>query len=109
MALKRFKFELNDLCVMAILKEGDSYGYQINQELMEVLDMSESTLYPILKKLEKQGNVSSYSQEHGGRLRRYCSLTAEGKERLEEAAAQWKSLRDWLDSKFEEGVAHEQG
>ena len=104
----KFMYELNDFCVMAILCKGASYGYQINQELLEVLDMSESTLYPILKKLEKQGVVESYSSEHGGRLRRYCKLTEHGNITIENAKRQWKALRDWVDTKFEEESKNEQ-
>jgi PadR family transcriptional regulator PadR len=108
LADSKFMYELNDFCVIAILSKGDSYGYQINQELLEVLDMSESTLYPILKKLEKQGNVESYSSEHGGRLRRYCKLTEQGKLTVESAKLQWQALRDWIDTKFEEESTNEQ-
>ena len=104
----KLRFELTDLCVLAILSGGDSYGYEINQQLITVLDISESTLYPILKKLEKQGIIRSYSREHGGRLRRYCALTPLGKSAVEDAKAQWRSLRDWIDGKLEEGDANEQ-
>ncbi len=107
MAERKFKFELNDLCVMAILAIHDSYGYEINQQLLEVLDVSESTLYPILRKLEKQGIVRSYSREHGGRLRRYCTLTPDGRRVFAEAAGQWRTLRDWIDAKLGEGLGHE--
>lgn len=100
MSNEKFKYELNDLCIMAILAQGDSYGYQINQELLEVLDMSESTLYPALKKLERQGILQSYSREHGGRLRRYCRLTPGGLRVLGEAKIEWQALRDWIDSKL---------
>lgn len=106
---QKFSHELNDFCVMAILNKGDSYGYQINQMLLEVLDMSESTLYPVLRKLERQGIVESYSREHGGRLRRYCRLTPGGCRVLEEAKLQWHTLKQWVDEKLEEDSGHEQG
>jgi PadR family transcriptional regulator PadR len=101
----RFNFELSDMCVIAILAGGDSYGYQINQELLEVLEMSESSLYPILKKFERQGIVEGYSREQGGRLRRYYKLTAEGSKTLENAKVQWVALRQWLDTKLVNGGA----
>ena len=107
----RFNFELSDLCVIAILAGGDSYGYQINQELLEVMEMSESSLYPILKKFERQGIVEGYSIEQGGRLRRYYRLTQNGRLTLEDARRKWSALRNWLDKKFENGEAenNEQG
>lgn len=92
---------------MAILAINDSYGYELNQQLLEVLDVSESTLYPVLRKLEREGLIRSYSSEHGGRLRRYCSITEEGKVALEDAKAQWKALRDWIEAKFEEAGTNE--
>ncbi|MDR3551860.1 MAG: PadR family transcriptional regulator [Clostridia bacterium] len=108
MASDKFTYELNDFCVMAILSKGESYGYQINQELLEVLDMSESTLYPVLRKLERQGIVQSYSAEHGGRLRRYCRLTPGGLRVFEEAKRQWRALKEWVDNKLGEGSGNEQ-
>ena len=96
----RFDYELSDLCVMAILSDGDSYGYEMNQELLEVLEMSESSLYPILKKFERQGIVEGYSREQGGRLRRYYRLTPAGRATLEDAKTKWAALRQWLDRKL---------
>ncbi len=101
MAVTRFTFELSDLCVIAILSRGDSYGYEINQELLAVIEMSESSLYPILRKFERQGVVDSYSLEQGGRLRRYYRLTPLGRQLYEDAKTQWAALRQWLDKKFE--------
>lgn len=98
---KKFGFELSDLCVLAILSDGDSYGYEINQELLEIMEMSESSLYPILKKFERQGIVEGYSREYAGRLRRYYRLTDIGFTTLTEAKEQWSSLRSWLNSKLE--------
>lgn len=100
MSTDRFNFELSDLCVIAILASGDSYGYQINQELLEVMEMSESSLYPILKKFERQGIVEGYSREQGGRLRRYYRLTEQGLATLEDAKHKWAGLKQWLDSKL---------
>lgn len=108
MAGGKFSYDLNEFCVMAILSKGDSYGYQINQELLNVLDMSESTLYPVLRKLEREGIIQSYSAEHGGRLRKYCKLTPGGQRVLEDAKSQWRTLRDWIDQKFGEGNGSEQ-
>jgi PadR family transcriptional regulator PadR len=111
LADERFNFELSDMCVIAILAGGDSYGYQINQELLDVMEMSESSLYPILKKFERQGTVEGYSREQGGRLRRYYRLTPQGLLTLEDAKVKYAALRQWLDMKFGNGEAadNEQG
>lgn len=108
MAGDRFQYDLNEFCVMAILSKGDSYGYEINQELLEVLELSESTLYPVLRKLERDGIIQSYSAEHGGRLRRYCKLTPGGQRVLEDAKRQWITLKNWVEQKFGEGSSYEQ-
>lgn len=73
-----------DACVLHALKGGESYGYKIISDLREIIDISESTLYPILKRLEAGGALKTYSREFNGRLRRYYSLTAEGEKKLEE-------------------------
>lgn len=100
MIKQKFNYELSEICIMAILSEGDSYGYQINQQLLEILDMSESTLYPILRKLEKQGVIESYGREHNGRLRRYCKLTSTGISMVSDAKEKWKYLKQWVDTKL---------
>ena len=79
----QMKKGLLDVCVLALLKRGDSYGYQIVIELSNVIEISESTLYPILRRLETAGQLVTYSREHGGRLRRYYRITREGLERLD--------------------------
>lgn len=94
------------MCVIAILANGDSYGYQINQELLEVLEMSESSLYPILKKFERQGIVEGYSREQGGRLRRYYKLTPTGMQIYADAKVRWAALREWMDRKLISGGAN---
>lgn len=103
MSAEKFDFELSELCVIAILSSGDSYGYEINQELLSVLEMSESSLYPILKKFERQGVVEGYSREQGGRLRRYYRLTTDGFQLLDRAKTEWAALREWLDKKLING------
>ena len=71
-----------DICVLASLLNEDSYGYKIIQDLENVLDISESTLYPILKRLEANKLVKSYSVEHNGRLRKFYSITQEGRKKI---------------------------
>lgn len=89
----QMKKGLLDVCVLALLKRGDSYGYQIVAELSSVIEVSESTLYPILRRLEVQGQLVTYTREHGGRLRRYYRITGEGLCRLERFKSEWRELR----------------
>ncbi len=77
--LKRGSLEV---CVLASLLKEDSYGYKIIQSLKDVVTISESTLYPILKRLESGKCVSSYSVEHSGRLRRFYHITEEGRTKI---------------------------
>lgn len=81
-----------DICVLAALLEEDSYGYKIIQDLKDVLDISESTLYPILKRLENSKYVSSYSVEHNGRLRKFFHITDEGKTKIKEYLSDFDEL-----------------
>ena len=73
-----------DACVLYALKGGESYGYKILSDLKDIIDISESTLYPILKRLEAAGALKTYSREFNGRLRRYYYLTPAGEAKLEE-------------------------
>ena len=59
-----------DVCVLTVLRRGDSYGYRLVRDVGEMIAISESTLYPILKRLEANGQVTVYSVEHNGRLRK---------------------------------------
>lgn len=82
----------------------DSYGYEISQTVKIVADIKESTLYPILKKLEKGGYVTTYSQEFQGRKRKYYSITDDGKKQLEFLHQEWNSYRDTIDGIIERRV-----
>ncbi len=81
-----------DVCVLAALLKEDSYGYKIIQSLADVIDISESTLYPILKRLEAGGCLKSYSVEHNGRLRKFYSITEAGKDKISEYLNDFKQL-----------------
>jgi PadR family transcriptional regulator PadR len=80
----QLKKGLLDACVLHILQEGDTYGYKLTQEISEFMVTSESSLYPVLRRLETQGCLETYSSEHSGRLRRYYRITAAGITRLNE-------------------------
>lgn len=72
-----------DVCVLTALLQKDSYGYQIVKDLQNVIEISESTLYPILRRLEKNGQLTTYTQEHNSRLRKMYSITPLGRERIQ--------------------------
>lgn len=71
-----------DVCVLYALSNGESYGYKIISDLQNVIDISESTLYPILKRLEAGGYLTTRTDEFAGRLRRYYKLTDSGRKKL---------------------------
>jgi PadR family transcriptional regulator PadR len=70
---------LLDACVLSVLNREDAYGYMLTQALKESLDISESTLYPVLRRLQKDGYLTTYDRLLGGRNRRYYSITEKGK------------------------------
>ncbi|RHO85517.1 PadR family transcriptional regulator [Ruminococcus sp. AF41-9] len=92
---------LIEFLILSIIDSQDSYGYEISQTIKIVADIKESTLYPILKKLEKGGYVTTYSQEFQGRKRKYYSITEAGKEQLVFLNREWNSYRDTIDGIIE--------
>ena len=88
-----------EICVLASLKGRDSYGYQIVKDVPDILGLTESTLYPLLKRLEKAKCLTTYSVEHNGRLRKYYRLMPAGEERIAEflsAQADIMSIYDFV-------------
>ena len=85
---------LLDVCVLFILKKGDAYGYKLTQEIDGLLKVSESALYPVLRRLESQEYLQTYTEEFSGRLRKYYRITARGIERLKEYRIELQDLRD---------------
>jgi len=81
-----------EICVLAAMREEDAYGYKIIKDLSPFMQVSESTLYPILKRLEQSGCVTEYSVEHNGRLRKYYRITQIGHERISEFLSDWDSV-----------------
>ena len=88
----QLKRGLLDACVLTVLNRGESYGYQLAKDVGEIIEVSESTLYPILRRLETGGLVTVRSAEHNGRLRRYYHITEAGQNRLKESVAGWREL-----------------
>lgn len=81
-----------DVCVLTALLRQDSYGYQIIKDLKDVIEISESTLYPILRRLEKNGYLTTYNVEHSGRLRKMYRISKLGTERIMEYLEDFKEL-----------------
>lgn len=87
----QYKKGVLELCVMALLKKRDCYGYEISETLSKQIDIADGTVYPILRKLKSDGLLTTYLQEEsGGPPRKYYSLTKLGKETFE------NDLRDYL-------------
>lgn len=88
----QMKRGLLDLCVLAAIQKDESYGYKIQKDLRPVLELSESTLYTILKRLEAAQMLTVRSAEHDGRLRKYYRITDAGLRRIEEFKGEWEEL-----------------
>ena len=86
-----------DACVLAVLRRGESYGYRLVRDVGEIIDVSESTLYPILKRLEAGGLVTVRSAEHNGRLRKYYQITEAGERRVREFLEEYRTLMKVLE------------
>ena len=88
----QLKRGLLDVCVLAAIKNEDSYGYKIMKDMKPYLVLSESTLYTILKRLEAAHMLTVRAAEHGGRLRKYYHITEEGRKRIDSFKDEWKEL-----------------
>ncbi len=88
----QLKRGLLDVCVLASIKSSDSYGYRMIKDIKPYLDISESTLYPILRRLESVGMITVRSEEFNGRLRKYYHITPAGKKRLSDFSQEWKEM-----------------
>ena len=88
----QLKRGLLDVCVLTAIKNEDSYGYKIIKDMKPYMEMTESTLYTILKRLELSGMLTVYSSEHGGRLRKYYHITKAGLGRIEDFKDEWREV-----------------
>ena len=89
----QLKRGLLDVCVLSLLRRGDSYGYQIIKDLSGCIEISESTLYPILRRLESGGCLTVYSVEHGSRLRKFYHLTPAGVKVIGQFLESWPEIQ----------------
>ena len=92
----QLKRGLIDVCVLAALRTEDSYGYKIISDLESVITLSESTLYPVLKRLEGQNYLKTYTKDFNGRLRKYYQITESGKKRIIEFMIEWEEMEKVL-------------
>ena len=88
----QMKRGLLDICILSALRRGDSYGYKLIRDLESCVSISESTLYPILRRLEAAGSLTVYSVEHNSRLRKMYRLTAAGAEQIRTFLADWPEI-----------------
>ncbi|MDR0857988.1 MAG: PadR family transcriptional regulator [Oscillospiraceae bacterium] len=89
-----FHAQLLDACVLANIAKSDAYGYTLTQNLKDVVNVSESTLYPVLRRLQSDAMLTYYDQPYQGRNRRYYSITESGRQQLKEFSQQWIIFRD---------------
>ena len=88
----QLKRGLLDVCVLAAIKSEDSYGYKIIKDMKPYIELSESTLYTILKRLETANMLTVRTAEHSGRLRKYYHITDDGLKRIEDFKNEWKEI-----------------
>jgi PadR family transcriptional regulator PadR len=87
---------LLDTVVLAVVSKEGTYGYKITQDVRSVIDISESTLYPVLRRLQKDGMLETYDVEVDGRNRRYYKITANGMIKLDEQRSEWKKFSEQI-------------
>jgi len=88
----QLKRGLIEVSVLSLLSHEDSYGYQLIKDISAVIEISESTLYPILRRLEVAQCLRIYTREHDGRLRKYYAITQAGRDRITEFLTDWKDV-----------------
>ncbi len=88
---------LLEACILAIIEKEDVYGYRLTQEAKELMEVSESTLYPVLRRLQKDGLLNTYDEPFQGRNRRYYGITEEGKEKLQTYKVEWTGFKEKID------------
>jgi len=88
---------LLDACVLALVGRQDVYGYELTTQMKQSIEVSESTLYPVLRRLQKEELVSTYDSPVNGRNRRYYTITEAGRQRLEAYRKDWMEYRSSID------------
>ena len=103
----QLKRGLLDICVLAAIKSEDSYGYKIIKDVKPYIELSESTLYTILKRLETVNMLTVRTTEHCGRLRKYYHITDIGLKRIDEFKKEWKEILSIYQFVVKEDESHE--
>lgn len=98
---------LLDACVLAVLEEGETYGYILTQNVRGMIDVSESSIYPVLRRLKKDGCLSVSDRPFQGRNRRYYSITEQGREKLKQYAEDWEQYKAKVDRILSGGIDDE--
>ena len=100
---------LLDAIVLAVVSREDegTYGYKITQDVRSVMEVSESTLYPVLRRLQKSECLETYDREFAGRNRRYYSITEKGCEQLETYRREWTEYKAKIDNVLFGGISNE--
>lgn len=103
----QLKRGLLEVCVLAAIQDEESYGYKIIKDMKPYIELSESTLYTILKRLETADMLTVRTAEHGGRLRKYYQITQAGRQRIEAFKDAWKELLSIYRFVTKEGADHD--
>lgn len=104
----QFKKGVLELCVLVLLDKQDRYGYELVQKISDQIAISEGSVYPLLRRLTKEGYFSTYLKESSeGPSRKYYALTEEGRAYLHQLLAEWKQFTDGVNQLIEEGVKDE--
>jgi len=104
----QFKKGVLELCVLALLDKQDRYGYELVQKISDQIAISEGSVYPLLRRLTKEGYFTTYLQESTeGPSRKYYKLTENGRTYLHELLNEWKEFTDGVNQLLKEGVEHD--
>lgn len=101
----QFKKGILEICVLVLLDKQDRYGYELVQKISDKIEISEGSMYPLLRRLTKEGYFTTYYQEStGGPARKYYKLTEQGRAYLHEQMKDWKEFSDAVNQLIKEGV-----
>lgn len=96
-----------DLLVLSVIAEGDTYGYQISQIIKRVSNTKDSSLYPILKRLQENALVETYDRQYQGRNRKYYSITQTGREHHKHLLTEWEEYKTMIDDIVKGGMSND--